>query len=131
MEMYTEVILDYYKHPRNFGEVADAQIKEHDTNPLCGDEIEVTARLNGNKIEEARFNGHGCAISQAAAGMLTEEVKGKSLQQFKKMTKGELLKLLGIELSAARMKCALLAFKVLKVGVYKHLGEKIPTRNLD
>lgn len=129
--MYTEVILDYYKNPRNYGELLGAQIKEQDTNPVCGDEIEVMAKVSDGRIEDTRFNGHGCAISQAAAGMLTEEVKGKSLEKVKNMTKEDMLHLLGIEISGARLKCALLAFKVLKLGIYKHLGEKIPDRNLD
>jgi nitrogen fixation NifU-like protein len=121
--MYQEVILDYYRNPRNFGIVADPDIHVRDTNPLCGDEIEVSAKIVDGKISEVRFKGKGCAISQAAASMLTELVHGKTLQEIKAVSKEQMLELLSIPVSPVRLKCALLGLKVFKLGLYKYLGE--------
>lgn len=124
-DMYQDIILDYYRNPRNFGRIKNPDVKARDTNPLCGDIIEMELKLNGNKIVDAKYTGKGCAISQAAASMLTETIIGKSLDYVKKLDKEDILKLLGIEISPVRLKCALLSFKVLKVGVYKYLGETL------
>jgi len=121
-DMYADIILDYYRNPRNYGSLPDAGIKAKDYNPLCGDEIEITIKLNGNTVKDIKFSGKGCAISQAAASMLTEIVMGKSLEEAAKIGKQDVLDMLSIPISAVRIKCALLSLKVLKVGIYSHIG---------
>lgn len=123
-DIYRELILDYYRNPRNFGKLEKFDIDAHDTNPLCGDEIEMQIRVGeGSKIEEIKFSGKGCAISQASASMLTELAKGKPLDWVKLVVKEDVFKMLGDpELGPSRVKCALLGMKVLKTGVYGYLG---------
>ena len=123
-EIYTDIILDYYRHPKNFGEIKDAQIKSKDTNPMCGDVVEMCVKINGGCIMDAKFCGKGCAISQAAASMLAENIQGKSLEEVKNVSKEDVVGMLGIELSAMRLKCALLPLKVLKVGVLNFLDSR-------
>ena len=119
----SEIILDYYRHPRNKGTLEHAQISAKDSNPLCGDIIEMQLELDkNNSVRDVRFNGQGCAISQASASMLTELVKGKTIDDVRKISKEEILSLIGGQLSAVRLKCALLSLKVLKTGVYNYLG---------
>ena len=121
--VYSEIILDYYRHPRNKGTLDHPHIKAKDSNPLCGDIIEMQLELDGNdSVKDVRFNGQGCAISQASASMLTELVKGKTLDDVRNISKEEILSLIGGQLSAVRLKCALLSLKVLKTGVYTYLG---------
>jgi nitrogen fixation protein NifU and related proteins len=121
--VYSEIILDYYRHPRNKGTLSNPQIKAKDSNPLCGDMIEMQLELDGDgKVEDVKFNGQGCAISQASASMLTELVKGKKLDEVRAISKEDILSLIGGQLSAVRLKCALLSLKVLKTGVYGYLG---------
>ncbi len=121
MDMYAENILEHYRHPQNKGILKHADISFRDNNPLCGDEIEIQVLLEKDKVKDIKFSGKGCAISQAAASMLTEMVKGRSLKDVLGMDKQELLDTLGVQLSAVRLKCGLLAYKVLKAGVFKHL----------
>lgn len=121
-DMYADTILDYYRNPHNYGHITDAEIKAKDFNPLCGDEIEINIKLNGASVKDIKFSGKGCAISQAAASMLTELVMGKKLDEVAKLGKQDVLNMLGIPISAVRIKCALLSLKVLKVGVYSHIG---------
>jgi len=123
-DIYREIILDYYRNPRNFGKLEKYDIDAHDVNPLCGDEIEVQVRVgDGQKIEEIKFTGKGCAISQASASMLTELAKGKQLDWVKQVSKEDVFKMLGNpDLGPSRVKCALLGMKVLKTGVYGYLG---------
>jgi len=121
--IYSEIILDYYRYPRNKGQLSSPQVKAKDSNPLCGDVIEIQLELDSdNHVKDVRFNGQGCAISQASASMLTELVKGKSLDEVRKISKEDILSLIGGQLSAVRMKCALLSLKVLKTGLYTYLG---------
>ncbi len=121
--IYSEIILDYYRHPRNKGSLARPQVQAKDTNPLCGDVIEIQMELDkSDNVKDVRFNGHGCAISQASASMLTELVMGKTLEDARKVSKEEVLSLIGGQLSAVRLKCALLSLKVLKTGIYSYLG---------
>ena len=121
--VYSEIILDYYRHPRNKGTLAHPHIKAKDSNPLCGDIIEMQLELDGNSsVKDVKFNGQGCAISQASASMLTELVKGKKLDEVRVISKEDILSLIGGQLSAVRLKCALLSLKVLKTGVYGYLG---------
>ncbi len=118
-DLYRELILDHYKNPHNYGTLEPADISYEDDNPLCGDRIRIDIRLdNQNRVSEVRFSGKGCAISQASASMLTDEIKGKTLEELRHFDKQDLLDLLGIPLSPARLKCALLALKVLKAGAY-------------
>jgi nitrogen fixation protein NifU and related proteins len=121
--VYSEIILDYYRHPRNKGSLEHPHIKAKDSNPLCGDIIEMQIELDGNDtVKDVRFNGQGCAISQASASMLTELVKGKKLDDVRSISKEDILSLIGGQLSAVRLKCALLSLKVLKTGIYGYLG---------
>jgi nitrogen fixation NifU-like protein len=127
-DIYKEIILDYYKNPRNYGKLENPDIKAKDSNPLCGDEIEIQIKLDDKKerIEEIKFNGRGCAISQASVSMLTEMVEGMKIEEIKELTKEHILELLGNpNLGPLRIKCALLGLKVLKLGVYSYLGEKL------
>jgi len=113
--LYREQILDHYKHPHNFGELDDADFEFEDMNPLCGDELRVQLRTDDEgRIEDVRFSGQGCAISQASASMVSDEVRGMSPEELLRLDKSFVLELLGIDISATRMKCALLALKVLK-----------------
>jgi len=126
VDIYRELILDYYRNPRNFGKLQKFDIDSHDTNPLCGDEVEMQIRVgDGQKMEEIKFTGKGCAISQASASMLTELAKGKALDWVKQVSKEDVYKMLGNpDLGPSRVKCALLGMKVLKTGVYGYLGAK-------
>ena len=117
-DLYREVILDHYRNPRNKGTLDPADFSYEDTNPLCGDEVRIDVRVADDRIAEIRFSGRGCAISQASASILTELVEGQSLADVKAMTKDDLLDELGIPVSPARLKCALLGLKVLKAGLY-------------
>jgi|SRR3989338_1502471 len=128
-EMYTEIILDYYKNPKNFGNLDNPEIKFKDLNPSCGDVVEIQVKLEKNKVHDVKFNGKGCAISLASAELLTEHLKGKNIDEIKNLNKEEILELLGINLSEIRLKCALLPLKVFKVGLYNYLGEKDEGQN--
>lgn len=122
-DLYREQIIERYKSPQYRGHLDPHDIFFEDDNPLCGDHIEITVRVNeDNIVTEAAFNGHGCAISQASADLLIEAIHGKTLEEVKLLSKKDLLDLLGIVLGAVRLKCALLSLKVLKAGVYG-LGE--------
>jgi nitrogen fixation NifU-like protein len=113
--LYREHILEHYRQPQNFGELADADLEFHDTNPLCGDEYRVQLKLDGEgRIAELGFSGQGCAISKAACSMISDEVKGMTVDELLRLDRQVVLDLLGIEISATRMKCALLSLKVLK-----------------
>jgi nitrogen fixation NifU-like protein len=118
-DLYREIIIEHYKNPSYRGHLDPHNIFFEDNNPLCGDHIEVTLCLDDKGVvSDARFDGHGCAISQASADLLMESVVGKSLESLKQLNKQDILDLLGIELGPVRLKCALLALKVLKAGVY-------------
>jgi nitrogen fixation protein NifU and related proteins len=118
-ELYRENILDHYKRPHNWSppepEISDPDLEFHDLNPLCGDELTVRLALDEEgRIADVRFSGHGCAISQAAASMVSDEVKRMSVDELLRLDRSFILDLLGIDISATRMKCALLSLKVLK-----------------
>jgi nitrogen fixation NifU-like protein len=125
-DIYREIILDYYRNPRNFGKIENPDISKHDSNPLCGDELEMHINLKDNKVSDVKFTGKGCAISQASASMLTELIMGKDFDYVKKLTKEDILENLGLpDLGPARIKCALLSLKVLKYGIYSYVSEKL------
>jgi len=122
-DLYRELIIDRYKNPQYRGILEPNDITFEDDNPLCGDHIRIDLRLGSDeRVIEAKFDGHGCAISQASADLLIESILGKSVDEVKALNKQDILDLLGIELGPVRLKCALLSLKVLKAGVYG-LGE--------
>ncbi len=126
-DLYREEIMEHYSSPRNFGKMINADASYHDYNPVCGDDVEMQLKIEKGKVKGAMFNGKGCAISRAAASMLTEEIKGKSLQQIKKMTNENMLHLLKINPGPVRIKCALLGLKALQKGLMIYeakLGKK-------
>jgi nitrogen fixation protein NifU and related proteins len=125
-DIYKEIILDYYKNPKNKGSLPSADVTVRDSNPLCGDVIEMQMKFSDGKISDIKFNGDGCAISQASASILTEMVFGKSIEEARAVTKEELLENLGSpNLGPVRIKCALLGLKVMKTGVYEKLGREL------
>jgi|SRR3989338_1880797 len=116
--MYQENILDHFKNPRNHGKIENASVHHHEYNPLCGDKIDLYLIIdNDKKVVDIKFYGSGCAISQASASMLTEQVKGKSLDDIEKLSKENILEMLGIPISPVRLKCALLSLDILKNSV--------------
>ncbi len=117
-QFYREYILDHFKNPRNYGRLEHPDITHEEDNPLCGDVVGMDFRIKDGVIEDIRFHGRGCAISQASASLLTERLKGIALESAKKIDKNDVLGELGIQISPARIKCALLPLKVLKVGAY-------------
>jgi nitrogen fixation NifU-like protein len=125
-DIYREIILDYYRNPRNYGKIENPDISKRDSNPLCGDELEMHINLKDDKVYDVKFTGKGCAISQASASMLTELIMGKDFEYVKKLTKEDILENLGLpDLGPARIKCALLSLKVLKYGIYPYVLEKL------
>ncbi len=132
-DLYREVILDHYSHPRNRGELPDPDIRVEGANPLCGDELAIYVKLSGDTVADARFTGRGCSISQASASMMTEQIKGKTLAQaralvarFRGMMHGEpvseeelgdLVALQGVRKFPVRIKCATLAWVALEQGM--------------
>lgn len=116
--IYREIILEHAQHPRNRGMLEPADYTYEDVNDLCGDEVRIDVRMNDGHVAEIKFSGRGCVVSQASASILTEMVEGKSLDEVKGITKDDLLEEIGIPVSPARMKCALLGLKVLKAGIY-------------
>jgi len=117
-DLYQEQILDHYKRPRNKGPLPGATLNARDSNPLCGDEVVLHVKLNGSEqVSDVRFEGQGCAISQASASMLTTMLKGLTTSELRAVNREALLKKLGIPLSAVRLKCALLSLHVLRLAL--------------
>ncbi|MGH9991534.1 MAG: Fe-S cluster assembly sulfur transfer protein SufU [Nitrososphaera sp.] len=126
-DIYREIILDHYRNPRNKGKLPEADVSIHDSNPLCGDEIDIHLKVDGGEIKDIKFEGRGCAISQASASMLTEMVMGKPLTSIKDLSKDDILETIGLtSLGPARIKCALLSLKVLKLGMVKYYADRDP-----
>src|SRR5687768_591073 len=115
---YRENLLDHYRNPRFHGRLDAPTVSQEDLNPLCGDMIRIDLALDGGMVADARFSGHGCAVSQAAASMLLEEIVGKSVDEVAALGRDDLLELLGVPLSPARLKCALLSLGVLRAGLH-------------
>ena len=114
-DLYREEILSHYKRPHNWGTLEDPDLEFEDTNPLCGDQLKVMLNVDGaGRVSDVRFDGHGCAISQAAASMASDELVGMAVDDLVKLDRSFVLDLLGIDISATRMKCALLSLKVIK-----------------
>jgi nitrogen fixation NifU-like protein len=127
-QLYREVILDHYKNPRGHGVIDGADASAEGQNPLCGDEVAIYVALgeDGETIDEVKFSGRGCAISQAATSMLTEMVQGRKASEIATMPRDELLEEIGIPLTPIRLKCALLGLGVLKVALHRAKGTPLP-----
>ena len=124
MDLYREIILDHYKHPRNFGHLDKPDVVMEEGNVTCGDRIVMEIKFKGT-IEDIRFNGEGCAISQASASMLTEKVKGMNKKQMQKLSRIDIEEMLGTTLTPSRVKCATLPLEVLQkamVSLNEHYG---------
>ena len=126
--LYREVILDHYKNPRGHGVIEHADAEAEGQNPLCGDEVSIYVQFadDGETIDEVKFSGRGCAISQASTSMLMEMVKGRTAQEIAELPKEELLEEVGIPLTPVRLKCALLGLGVLKVALHRAKGTPLP-----
>jgi len=117
-DLFRENILEHYKRSAHRGTIEQPDVTYEDANPLCGDRLRMDFRIRDDKIEDVRFEGHGCSISQAAASMLCEKIHGMPLEDARRIGRGEVLEMLGIELGPVRLKCALLALKTMKAGLY-------------
>ena len=126
-DLYRELILEHYKHPHNAGTLDHPDVSQEEYNPLCGDRVRIDLQIEDGIIKDVRFQGRGCAISQASASLLTDEILGKSVAEVQAFGKEDMLDLIGIPLdkNPVRIKCALLPLKALKVGVYSFLGAHI------
>jgi nitrogen fixation NifU-like protein len=117
-EIYREAILEHSQHPRHRGTLDHPDFTYEDANPLCGDRVRMDVQVKDDRVADVRFSGNGCAISQAATSMLCEHIVGMTLEDVRKLTKEDVLEMLGIELGPVRLRCALLGLKTLKAGVY-------------
>jgi nitrogen fixation NifU-like protein len=118
------MIIDYSRNPINYGKIEDHDVTFHDSNPLCGDSIDIDMKFDDNKVSDIKFHGKGCAICMACSSVLTEIVKGKEIDEVRNISKHDVLSELGLEhLQAVRIKCALLSLKVLKSALYSYLGK--------
>ncbi len=116
-DLYRQYILDHFREPRNYGVLEHADIHAADSNPLCGDRIAIDLVIQDGRVSEVRFNGRGCAISQASASMLTEMIEGASLEELRTLTPDDIFTMLGVEIGPARQRCALLSLRVLHQGI--------------
>ncbi|MDH3313012.1 MAG: iron-sulfur cluster assembly scaffold protein [Nitrosopumilus sp.] len=125
-DIYHEMIVDYSRNPINYGEIENHDVTFHDSNPLCGDSIDIDMKIDDNKVTDIKFHGKGCAICMACSSVLTEITKGKTLDEARAIEKNDVLSELGLEhLQAVRIKCALLSLKVLKSALYTYIGKNL------
>jgi nitrogen fixation NifU-like protein len=125
-DIYHEMIVDYSRNPINYGEIENHDVTFHDSNPLCGDSIDIDIKIDENKVTDIKFHGKGCAICMACSSVLTEITKGKSIDEARAIEKNDVLGELGLEhLQAVRIKCALLSLKVLKSALYTYMGNNL------
>lgn len=123
-DIYHEMIIDYSRNPVNYGKIENPDVTFHDSNPLCGDSIDIDMKIIDDKVSDIKFHGKGCAICMACSSVLTEITKGKAIEEVRNITKHDVLSELGLEhLQAVRIKCALLSLKVLKSALYSYLGK--------
>ena len=127
--VYKETILDHYRHPRNYGDVPNANAQARKENVLCGDVIEMQLKLDGTRIDAVGFSGEGCAISMASASMLTEFSKGKTILEIEKLGKKDVIRFLGSDPGPARIECALLGLEVLKAAIDTRNGPQEKARS--
>ncbi len=123
-ELYREEVMDHHQNPRNFGQMENPDISYSDYNPVCGDEVTMQAKMENGTIKEAMFTGKGCAISQAAASMLTMEIRSKSPKEALAMTQTDMLKIIRINPGPVRIKCAMLALRAMQKGIIRHEAAK-------
>ena len=129
-DIYHEMIIDYSRNPLNFGQLENPDVTYHDSNPLCGDSIDIDLKIDDHKISDIKFHGKGCAICMACSSILTELTKGKDIEEVKKFSKNDVLSELGLEhLQAVRIKCALLSLKVLKYALYSYLAKHLKDKS--
>ncbi|MDH3780955.1 MAG: iron-sulfur cluster assembly scaffold protein [Nitrosopumilus sp.] len=132
-DIYHEMIVDYSRNPINYGKIENHDVTFHDSNPLCGDSIDIDMKIDENKVTDIKFHGKGCAICMACSSVLTEITKGKSIDDARAIEKNDVLGELGLEhLQAVRIKCALLSLKVLKSALYTYIGDNLKdTQDVD
>lgn len=123
MDIYQEDIMDHFESPRNFGHLNHPSVVIKDSNPFCGDSFEMELLVESDIVKEVMFSGHGCAISTASASMITEKIKNKTIEEVSKLSKEDVLKMMNIELSPTRLKCALLPMKITKLAAYSLLSK--------
>ncbi|HLZ21687.1 MAG TPA: SUF system NifU family Fe-S cluster assembly protein [Ktedonobacterales bacterium] len=116
-DIYRQYILEHYREPRNHGHLEQPSIHAGDTNPLCGDRVEMDLNVKDGRVTEVRFSGRGCAISQATASMLTEQIEGATLEELRALKPHDIFEMLGVEIGPARQRCALLSLRVLHQGI--------------
>ncbi|MCL4373555.1 MAG: SUF system NifU family Fe-S cluster assembly protein [Candidatus Marsarchaeota archaeon] len=132
MDMYAEEIISHYEHPHNKGKIENASASIHEHNMVCGDDITVYVKIKGNKVDDIKFDGSGCAISTASASMLTDFAKGKSISELEKMGVSDMIGLIGVDPGPARLHCATISLKALKEALfmYAHKEPDAKTRSL-
>jgi nitrogen fixation protein NifU and related proteins len=132
-DMYRDLILEHHRYPHNYGTLDPHDVSQEEHNPLCGDRIRLDLRIEDGKIVAVAFSGKGCAVSQAAASMLTDELVGMDVNRARDYGKDDLLELIGLPLdkNPVRLKCALLSLKAMKVGLYRYLGQQLEVDDLD
>lgn len=116
-DIYRQYILEHYREPRNHGSLEHPTLHAGDTNPLCGDRIELDLNVSDGRVTDVAFNGRGCAISQATASMLTERIEGATLDDLRALTPNDIFEMLGVEIGPARQRCALLSLRVLHQAI--------------
>lgn len=125
-DIYHEMIVDYSRNPINYGKIENPDVTFHDSNPLCGDSIDIDMKIDDDRVTDIKFHGKGCAICMACSSVLTEITKGKTVDETKDIGKHDILSELGLEhLQAVRIKCALLSLKVFKSALYTYIGEHL------
>jgi nitrogen fixation NifU-like protein len=125
-DLYRDYILEHYRHPHNFGVLETPTAKYEGANPLCGDRITMMLDVEGGVVRDVAFTGRGCAISQASASLLTDEIKGKTVEEVERLTPDDVLDLIGVEISPARLKCALLSLDTVSHALTDGSGEQAP-----
>lgn len=132
-DMYRDLILEHHRYPHNYGTLDPHDVSQEEHNPLCGDRIRLDLCIADGKIAAVAFSGKGCAVSQATASMLTDELIGMDLDAARAYSKDDVLELIGLPLdkNPVRLKCALLSLKAMKVGLYRYLGQQLDTDELD